>query len=59
MSAIAITVYEKFMQTASPLAKNPRPCKEEINEAMSGNICRCATYQRIRHVIQRTAGQRD
>jgi isoquinoline 1-oxidoreductase alpha subunit len=43
------------MQAASLLAKNPRPSKEEIDETMSGNICRCATYQRIRRAIQRAA----
>jgi isoquinoline 1-oxidoreductase alpha subunit len=46
------------MQAASLLAKNPRPSKEEVDEAMSGNICRCATYQRIRRAIQRAAGQK-
>jgi isoquinoline 1-oxidoreductase alpha subunit len=49
----------QIMQAASLLAKNPRPSKEEIDEAMSGNICRCATYQRIRRAIQRAAGQKD
>ena len=48
----------QIMQAASLLARNPRPSKEEIDEAMSGNICRCATYQRIRRAIQRTAGQK-
>jgi isoquinoline 1-oxidoreductase alpha subunit len=48
----------QIMQAASLLAKNPRPNKEEIDDAMSGNICRCATYQRIRRAIQRTAGQK-
>ena len=48
----------QIMQAASLLAKNPRPSKEEVDEAMSGNICRCATYQRIRRAIQRAAGQK-
>jgi isoquinoline 1-oxidoreductase alpha subunit len=48
----------QIMQAASLLAKNPRPSKEEIDEAMSGNICRCGTYQRIRDAIQRSAGQK-
>ena len=48
----------QIMQAASLLAKNPRPSKEEIDEAMSGNICRCGTYQRIRRAIQRSAGQK-
>ena len=48
----------QIMQAASLLAKNPRPSKEEVDEAMSGNICRCGTYQRIRRAIQRAAGQK-
>jgi isoquinoline 1-oxidoreductase alpha subunit len=48
----------QIMQAASLLAKNPRPSKEEIDEAMSGNICRCGTYQRIRRAIQRGAGKK-
>ena len=48
----------QIMQAASLLARNPRPSKEEVDEAMSGNICRCATYQRIRRAIQRAAGQK-
>lgn len=43
------------MQAASLLARNPHPTREEINKAMMGNICRCATYQRIRRAIQRAA----
>jgi isoquinoline 1-oxidoreductase subunit alpha len=45
----------QIMQAASLLAKNPHPTREEINQAMMGNICRCATYQRIRRAIQRAA----
>lgn len=45
----------QIMQAASLLAKNPHPTPEEINQAMTGNICRCATYQRIRRAIQRAA----
>jgi isoquinoline 1-oxidoreductase alpha subunit len=48
----------QIMQAASLLVKNPRPSKDEIDEALNGNICRCATYQRIRRAIQRAAGQR-
>jgi len=47
----------QIMQAASLLAKKPRPSKEEIDEAMNGNICRCGTYQRIRRAIQRAAGE--
>ena len=45
----------QIMQAASLLAKNPHPTRGEINLAMMGNICRCATYQRIRRAIQRAA----
>lgn len=45
----------QIMQAASLLARNPHPTLEEINRAMMGNICRCATYQRIRRAIQRAA----
>jgi isoquinoline 1-oxidoreductase subunit alpha len=42
----------QIMQAASLLAKNPHPSREEIDQAMTGNICRCATYNRIRRVAQ-------
>jgi len=45
----------QIMQAAALLAKNPHPNREQIDEAMTGNICRCATYQRIRRAIQRAA----
>ena len=45
----------QIMQAAALLAQNPHPSVEEINQAMQGNICRCATYQRIRRAIQRAA----
>jgi len=48
----------QIMQAASLLAKNPHPSREEIDQAMAGNICRCATYQRIRRAIQRAAQER-
>lgn len=48
----------QIMQAAALLAKNPHPTREQIDEAMTGNICRCATYQRIRRAIQRAAGER-
>jgi isoquinoline 1-oxidoreductase alpha subunit len=44
------------MQAASLLASHPKPTREQIDDAMTGNICRCATYQRIRRAIQRAAG---
>lgn len=45
----------QIMQAAAFLAKHPRPTREEIDQAMSGNICRCGTYHRIRRAIQRAA----
>jgi aerobic-type carbon monoxide dehydrogenase small subunit (CoxS/CutS family) len=45
----------QLMSAAALLAKSPDPTDEEIDEAMSGNICRCGTYQRIRSAIHRAA----
>src|SRR5713226_1032843 len=45
----------QIMSAAALLAKNPRPSDADINAAMSGNICRCGTYQRIRSAIHRAA----
>ncbi len=44
------------MTAASLLERNPKPTDEEIVTAMSGNICRCGTYTRIRKAIHRAAG---
>jgi isoquinoline 1-oxidoreductase subunit alpha len=48
----------QIMQAAVFLARTPHPTREQIDEAMNGNICRCATYQRIRRAIQSAAGQK-
>ena len=45
----------QIMQAASLLAKTPHPSRQEIDRAMTGNICRCATYNRIRRAIERAA----
>ena len=45
----------QIMQAASLLAKNPKPTDDEIVAAMSGNICRCATYVRIKRAIKRAS----
>jgi isoquinoline 1-oxidoreductase alpha subunit len=45
----------QIMQAAALLAHTPRPTREQIDRAMTGNICRCATYQRIRRAIERAA----
>ena len=46
----------QLMSAAALLAKTPRPSDAQIDSAMSGNICRCGTYQRIRRAIHRAAG---
>lgn len=47
----------QMMQAAALLRDNPSPTDEEIDEAMSGNLCRCGTYIRIRAAIK-DAGQK-
>ena len=46
----------QLMSAAALLAKTPKPTDEQINAAMTGNICRCGTYQRIHRAIKRAAG---
>jgi isoquinoline 1-oxidoreductase alpha subunit len=43
------------MSAAALLTQTPQPTDAEIDAAMSGNICRCGTYQRIRAAIHRAA----
>ena len=45
----------QIMSAAALLASNPRPSDAQIDDAMSGNVCRCATYFRIRKAIHRAA----
>ncbi len=45
----------QIMQAASLLAGNPEPSDSDIDDAMSGNLCRCGTYPRIRAAIHRAA----
>ena len=45
----------QIMQAITLLKSKPRPSDQDINEAMSGNICRCGTYQRIRAAIKAAA----
>jgi len=45
----------QIMSAAALLAANPQPADKDIDLAMSGNICRCGTYQRIRRAIHRAA----
>jgi isoquinoline 1-oxidoreductase subunit alpha len=46
----------QIMQAAALLKDKPNPTDEEITAAMSGNLCRCGTYGRIRAAIKRAAG---
>jgi isoquinoline 1-oxidoreductase alpha subunit len=45
----------QIMSAAALLAGNPRPTDAAIDDAMSGNICRCGTYVRIREAIKQAA----
>ena len=45
----------QIMQAASLLKATPKPTDKEMDAAMSGNICRCGTYPRIRAAIKRAA----
>ena len=46
----------QIMSATALLANNPAPTDADIDAAMSGNLCRCATYVRIRAAIKRAAG---
>jgi aerobic-type carbon monoxide dehydrogenase small subunit (CoxS/CutS family) len=48
----------QIMNAAALLARNPKPSDAEIDSAMTGNVCRCGTYQRIHRAIKRASGQR-
>jgi isoquinoline 1-oxidoreductase alpha subunit len=45
----------QIMSAAALLKAKPKPTDADINQAMNGNICRCATYLRIRQAIHRAA----
>jgi len=45
----------QVMAAAALLRKTPRPTDEDIDDAMTGNVCRCGTYDRIRRAIHRAA----
>ena len=45
----------QIMSASALLASNPAPSDADIDNAMSGNICRCGTYPRIRKAIHRAA----
>jgi isoquinoline 1-oxidoreductase alpha subunit len=48
----------QIMSAAALLKTTPQPSDAEIDRAMAGNICRCATYNRIRAAIQTAAGMK-
>lgn len=47
----------QIMQATALLAEKPKPTDAEIDEAMTGNLCRCACYTRIRTAIRLASGQ--
>jgi aerobic-type carbon monoxide dehydrogenase small subunit (CoxS/CutS family) len=48
----------QIMSAVALLNSMPHPSEEQIKEAMTGNLCRCGTYLRIRSAIRRAAGDR-
>jgi isoquinoline 1-oxidoreductase alpha subunit len=46
------------MAATALLKKKPKPTDTDIDEAMTGNICRCGTYGRIRAAIKQAAGEK-
>jgi len=46
----------QIMAAAALLARTPKPTDADIDQAMSGVLCRCGTYQRIRRAIKEAAG---
>jgi isoquinoline 1-oxidoreductase alpha subunit len=49
----------QIMSATALLASNPKPTDSAIDDAMSGNICRCGTYVRIREAIKQAAATSD
>jgi len=45
----------QIMSAAALLEQNPKPSDEEIDDALSGNLCRCGTYLRIREAVRKAA----
>lgn len=45
----------QIMAAAALLLKKPKPTDADIDDALSGNLCRCGTYQRIRRAVHRAA----
>lgn len=49
----------QIMSATALLTKTPKPTDADIDKAMNGNLCRCATYIRIRAAIKRASGQAE
>ena len=49
----------QIMSAMALLSQTPKPTDADIDAAMAGNICRCATYVRIRAAIKRASGQKE
>jgi isoquinoline 1-oxidoreductase subunit alpha len=47
----------QIMSAVALLEKIPKPTDQDIDDAMSGNLCRCGTYPRIRAAIKKASGQ--
>jgi aerobic-type carbon monoxide dehydrogenase small subunit (CoxS/CutS family) len=47
----------QIMQAAALLRQTPKPTDTQIDAGMSGNICRCGTYARIRAAVRTAAGK--
>jgi isoquinoline 1-oxidoreductase alpha subunit len=47
----------QIMSAAALLAKTPKPTDADIDAALSGNLCRCGTYTRIRAAVKAASGQ--
>jgi isoquinoline 1-oxidoreductase subunit alpha len=48
----------QIVSATAPLQSNPKPSDADIDAAMAGNLCRCATYLRIRAAIKQASGQK-
>jgi isoquinoline 1-oxidoreductase alpha subunit len=48
----------QIMSAVALLKQKPKPTDADIDEAMSGNLCRCGTYTRIRGAIHQIAGRK-
>ena len=49
----------QIMSATALIKTTPKPTDADINTAMQGNLCRCATYTRIRRAIKRASGQSE